>query len=389
MSSRRTITSVLSSYLTSVSTRLLAIVLITLAGSLAHAHEIRPAIVDLQILDNATFKIEIRLNLEAIIAEIGPEHNDTSESKNAQRYQRLRAMPANELRKAFHRFESRLVEGISLQSNLGRLYPRFIDIEIPAVGDLELARDSTVVLGGEIPAGAEKLTWGWNESFGANALRVSSPSKADLYTVYLQRGDISASIPLEGIKEQSVWQVFANYTVIGFHHIIPKGLDHILFVVGLFLLSMRLGPLLWQITSFTIAHSVTLALGILGIVQIPASIVEPLIALSIVYVCVENILSDKLHKWRTFVIFSFGLLHGLGFASVLSEIGLNTTYFITGLIAFNLGLELGQLAVILFCFTVAGFWFRHKEWYRQRITIPASAVIASIGVFWFIERTFI
>ncbi len=298
-------------------------------------------------------------------------------------------MPANELRKELGRFENRLLQGIILDSNVGRLYPRLIDVEIPAVGDIELARDSTVVLAGEVPTGAATFTWGWDEFFGANALRVSSASESDLHTVYLQPGDISEPISLVSIKEQSVWQVFANYTVIGFQHILPKGLDHILFVVGLFLLSMRLGPLFWQITSFTIAHSVTLALGILGIIQIPASIVEPLIALSIVYVCVENMLSDKLHKWRTVVIFSFGLLHGLGFASVLSEIGLSTTYFVTGLVAFNLGLELGQLAVILFCFAVAGFWFRHKDWYRQRITIPASAVIASIGAFWFVERAFL
>jgi len=360
-----------------------------LFSSNANAHEVRPAIVQLLLQENSSYQIEIQLNLEAIIAEIGPEHSDTSESSNAGKYNTLRSMSASELDKEFGRFKSRFLSGINLNSNQGRLYPTLLDVQIPAVGDVELARDTIVILAGNIPAGTETLTWSWNESFGANALRASSPSKPDLYSVYLQKGKRSDPIPLQGIVEQSIWQVFANYSVIGFEHIIPKGLDHILFVMGLFLLSMRLAPLLWQITSFTIAHSVTLALGILGVVQIPASIVEPLIALSIVYVCVENILSDKLHKWRPVVIFVFGLLHGLGFASVLNEIGLNSTYFVTGLVAFNVGLEIGQLTVIALCFASVGYWFRHKSWYRQRITIPASAVIAVIGAYWFIERTFL
>ncbi|MEZ5476855.1 MAG: HupE/UreJ family protein [Thiolinea sp.] len=173
---------------------------------------------------------------------------------------------------------------------------------------------------------------------------------------------------------------------IGFQHILPKGLDHILFVVGLFLLSTSLSVLLWQITSFTLAHSVTLALGMLGWVQVSAAIVEPLIAASIVYVCLENVFSDHLSRWRPLVIFCFGLLHGLGFASVLHEIGLQSDDFALGLIAFNVGVELGQLSIILLCFLAVGWWFGHRSWYRSVITIPASLVIAGIGTYWFLER---
>jgi uncharacterized membrane protein len=160
-----------------------------------------------------------------------------------------------------------------------------------------------------------------------------------------------------------------------------------LFVVGLFLLSSKLKPLLWQISSFTLAHTVTLALGMLGIVTIPASIVDPLIALSIVYVCVENLWSRNLSKWRPFVIFGFGLLHGLGFASVLTAIGLSPQHFVTGLVAFNIGVELGQLTVIALCFLAVGIWFRHKDWYRSYITNPASIAIALLAGWWVFERT--
>ena len=169
----------------------------------------------------------------------------------------------------------------------------------------------------------------------------------------------------------------------------PKGLDHILFVVGLFLLSTKLGSLLWQVTAFTLAHTVTLALGILGYVSISPAIVEPLIALSIVYVAVENIMTDKLHRWRPVIVFCFGLLHGLGFAGVLQEIGLSSTHFVTGLIAFNVGVELGQLTVIAICFLAVGFWFGSKLWYRRLITTPASIGIAVIASWWVFERVFL
>jgi len=353
------------------------------------AHEIRPAIIDLNINDNADYTMSIRLNIEAIMAEVSPEHSDTDTSPNAQRYNTLRALPPAAVAKAFKQFQTLFLSGLQLQSNLGRLTPSIDKLDIAEVGDITLARDTTIYLSGRLPFNTQSLTWGWQTTFGANALRVSSNTQQDLYTVYLQPGKTSESIVLSGIVKQSSWQIFSNYLVIGYEHIVPKGLDHILFVIGLFLLSLRLAPLLWQITSFTIAHSVTLALGILGIVTIPASIVEPLIALSIVYVCIENMLSDKLHKWRPIIVFSFGLLHGLGFASVLGEIGLNSNHFITGLIAFNVGIELGQLSVIAICFFAVTIWFKHKTWYRQRITIPASSVIALIGGYWFIERVFI
>jgi hypothetical protein len=103
-------------------------------------------------------------------------------------------------------------------------------------------------------------------------------------------------------------------------------------------------------------------------------------------VCLENIYSNKLSRWRPFVIFVFGLLHGLGFASVLKEIGLSSENYVSSLIAFNLGVEFGQLTVIALCFLAVGFWFRNKTWYRKVITIPASIVIAVIASYWFIER---
>ena len=180
--------------------------------------------------------------------------------------------------------------------------------------------------------------------------------------------------------------------VSGFEHIIPKGLDHILFVLGLFFFALRLGPLLWQITAFTLAHTVTLALASLKIVSVPATIVESLIAASIVYVAVENIFGRNNGKvaWpRVAVVFGFGLLHGLGFASVLSDMGLPEGRFVIALIGFKIGVELGQLAIIATAFLVFAMPFGRQTWYRSMIAIPASCLIAGIGAWWMFERVFL
>ena len=178
---------------------------------------------------------------------------------------------------------------------------------------------------------------------------------------------------------------FFVFTKAGVTHIIPKGLDHILFVLGLFFSSLVLSSLLWQVSAFTLAHTITLALAAFSIIKIPGSIVEPLIALSIVWIAVENIIFKKTSKWRTVLVFAFGLLHGLGFAAVLNDYGLPKGNFISSLLAFNIGVEIGQLVVLL---AVAGlFWFiRKKSWYRKGVQIPASLLIGLVGLFWFIER---
>ena len=113
-----------------------------------------------------------------------------------------------------------------------------------------------------------------------------------------------------------------TYLKLGFSHIVPAGPDHILFVLGIFLLSRKLKPILQQVTAFTIAHTLTLVLASMAWSRLPPSVVEPLIALSIVFVAVENILTPELKPSRIALVFAFGLLHGLGFAGVLSELGL-------------------------------------------------------------------
>lgn len=159
-----------------------------------------------------------------------------------------------------------------------------------------------------------------------------------------------------------------------------------MFVLGLFFSSLLLAGLLWQITAFTLAHSITLGLASLGLIAAPGSVVEPLIALSIVWIAIENCVFKQASKWRPIVVFGFGLLHGLGFAAVLSEYGLPRNDLLASLLAFNLGVELGQVSVILAAFGLT-FWARKKKWYRFAVQLPASIGIGLVGAYWFIERT--
>ena len=210
------------------------------------------------------------------------------------------------------------------------------------------------------------------------------------YAAFLEDGELSIPFPRMGNIVESVTAVFGRFLVEGFEHIIPKGLDHILFVLGLFLFSLAWRPLLAQVTLFTLAHTVTLGLATLGFFTIPAthmSLVEALIAVSIVYVALENVVRPKLGWWRLLVVFGFGLLHGLGFASVLGDLGLAEGRFILSLIAFNVGVEFGQLAIIVCAYIIFTLPFGQSDAYRRFIVIPGSLAIALVGLWWTLERT--
>lgn len=176
-----------------------------------------------------------------------------------------------------------------------------------------------------------------------------------------------------------------RYLVLGYQHIIPHGHDHELFILGLFLLSPRLKDLLWQTSAFTLAHTCTLTLATIGWVQISPAIVEPIIAASIACIAIENLCTDEPHRWRMLVAFVFGLVHGLGFASGLAEIGLPTRDLLAGVLAFSVGVEGGHLTILALAFLLLG-WFRPKKWFRPRIAIPLSSVLACIALFWFVQR---
>lgn len=215
-----------------------------------------------------------------------------------------------------------------------------------------------------------------------------SIARADgrMYTEWVGGTVWSRPIDLTGqFVQPTRWATARDYAALGFTHILPKGLDHILFVLGLFLLSTRIKPLLLQVTAFTAAHSITLGLSAYGLVSLPPGLVEPLIALSIVYVALENLFTRELRAWRIGVVFAFGLLHGLGFAGVLRELGLPQDQLLTALLSFNVGVEFGQLAVIAAA-AVALWPVFERPWYREKVAAAFSLAIAGVGVYWTVTR---
>jgi hypothetical protein len=251
----------------------------------------------------------------------------------------------------------------------------------PAASELVLR------LTGTVPGGARTFTWSSSLKLGTYLLTIRTEGEENPERAWMEGGEESRPFLLKsGIVPPTRGQVARQYLVLGYTHILPKGSDHILFVLGIFLLSTRVKPVLLQVTSFTVAHTITLALTIYGLVSLRPAIVEPLIALSIVYVAVENIATSELKPWRVALVFGFGLLHGMGFAGVLSQLGLPRSEFLTGLLCFNAGVELGQLTVILAAFLLVGLPFSKKPWYRRRVVVPLSLAIAAVGLYWAATR---
>ncbi len=260
--------------------------------------------------------------------------------------------------------------------------PRATEADIPTVLGL------TARLSGTIPAGAATVGFFASRAFGEVHLTIRDPERGIEARSVLEPGARSDPLDLTApVAPPGPVAVAHDYLRLGFVHIVPEGLDHILFVLGLFLLSTRLRPLVWQVTAFTAAHAVTLTLAALGVVTLSARVVEPLIALSIVYVAVENVLTERITRWRLPLVFGFGLLHGLGFAGALGALGLPEQERLPALVGFNAGIEAGQLAVIAAA-ALACWRFRSAPWYRRRIVAPASAAIAVVGLVWAVERTF-
>ena len=177
-----------------------------------------------------------------------------------------------------------------------------------------------------------------------------------------------------------------EYIQLGFTHVIPLGFDHILFILCLFFHCTNLKSIVLQCSIFTIAHSLSLGSASYGLVMPNEHVVEPLIALSILFTAIENMVSTKINTSRLVLIFAFGLIHGLGFAAALKDIGIPKEQFLATMVAFNIGVEIGQFVVILVAYLLVSKWFAAKTWYKDRIVYPISSAIACIALYWFIER---
>lgn len=361
--------------------------LLLLIAPILSAHQYTITRTQVRFLPDMTYEVDFEYELDAMIAGV------PAGSMFPEVYEYILEMPEAEVRQHLEDIKKSLLRSINIEFDGVEVRS---EMSYPDIGVNEYHGPIARILpgprarfAGPIPEGAEKFIFRASRMYGVIDFCYVGKEGEILVQELLTGGSECSPIPIDRRKivPPTRTEVALRFILLGFTHILPGGLDHILFVLGLFLLSARWRPLLWQVTAFTIAHSVTLGLSIYGIISLPPSIVEPLIALSIAYVAIENIFTQELKPWRPAVVFAFGLLHGLGFAGVLSELGLPREEFLTAVITFNIGVEAGQLAVILGAFALVGF-FQKREWYRRRIIIPASCIIAIVALFWTWDRTF-
>ena len=362
------------------------ITVVVFPAGLAQSHPFEITEIDVSFLKDGRFKADITFHVDAMLAEV-PIGDLTDEQ-----YVKLRTVSPKEFARRLELVRQFFIVMTDIRFDGERVVPdvSFPNMEVNVGGNdgaNEVVLPGHLVrMGGQVPSGVGEFVFKPAPVFNLVALRIQKSFRGEMYEQLLDPTDSSQPYFFNQTAEIPGWSIIARqYWSLGFQHILPKGFDHILFVVGLYLLSNRFTPLLWQVTAFTVAHTLTLALSMYDIVSAPEKFVEFLIASSIAYVAVENIVTSDLKPWRVPVVFGFGLLHGLGFAEVLRDLGLPTGRFVTALVTFNLGVEFGQLAVIVFTFMIIG-WFRGREWYRARVVIPISVFIGMIGGYLAVSR---
>ena len=349
----------------------------------AMAHEIGTTRVTVQFPTDDTFRIEVVTDAQALLEKLESLAGTGRATAAPGLPERLNGVPQPDPRR-FLELQQVFLDRLAVTFDARPVRPDIRAVVAPPKDDSSPSI-ATVTLLGHIPAGARQLTWRYGWTFSQYSIDVQKRD-GNSRTEWLEGEEDSAPIPLDApLPAAGGASVFRQYLGLGFTHIVPKGLDHILFVLGLFLLSAKRRTLVWQVSAFTLAHTLTLGLAASGFVAARPSIVEPLIALSIAYVAVENVFSARLRPWRVALVFVFGLLHGLGFAGVLGELGLPSGQFIPALLAFNLGVEGGQLTVIAAA-TLAVGWWRTAPFYRPRIVVPASLAIACVAIYWTAQR---
>ena len=341
----------------------------------------------LKVEPDGSLQVDLRFNALAFVINDDPQHIPDSA------FRETLESPMGQFDTQRAEADLRLQRGLMVLCDANRLDLRWTHLPTSAEIRAQTNPLSTVLLEAtataRLPAGSHVLRLRLPEVIGTVVVSVSHPGREDVVSL-LQPGETSPAFDVSIQEEPSKapssrLQAFAQFVAMGFKHILPEGLDHILFVLGLFLLSARWRSLLAQVTAFTLAHSVTLGLSLYGVVSLKSAIVEPLIALSIVLVAWDNLRSTQVRSTRLLVVFGFGLIHGLGFAGALQDLHLERSQLSSALVGFNLGIELGQLAVIAVAFLAVG-WARNLAHYRRCVTIPASVAIGAVAIAWTIQR---
>jgi HupE / UreJ protein len=365
--------------------------LIILTAPLANAHAMKQVRGEITV-GNGVWQGSIWLEAWALYPEDGPKipPGTPGDPNTAGHTWVGKLTPADHaiMRKVAAEF---LSETFQLTLNGQRLegeyhFPEYT-VEVPELKENDAGNALVRIdLQGKLPpglAGPLALTWQDDEDEPL-ALLIKEPETREIRIAPRQAPVVLMNLDATGTVSASTDSSLLTWIIAGFKHILPLGVDHIFFILGLFFLQPKWKPLLWQTSAFTLAHSITLAMVVLGVFTISPKIVEPMIALSIAYVGIENLWIKELKPWRVGLVFGLGLLHGMGFASVMKELELPKGQVIQPLVGFNLGVECGQMTVLAAAFALT-FWFLKKTAFTT-IRKVASAIIGLTGLYWTVER---
>tara|TARA_A100001011_G_scaffold380959_1_gene448886 strand:- start:924 stop:2051 length:1128 start_codon:yes stop_codon:yes gene_type:complete len=351
------------------------------------AHEIKPAIVEFNKVKNQ-INIVLKFNAEAFLANIDASfYKETINFSNSIKYSELRLLPGEILKEKVFESRDQIINSIFIKTSKKQLNLKLVEIDVLEEKNIEKVRFTKVYLKTENKFIETPITFSTKKIFGPLIFKNFSNIDKDTekpQSQWLKPGNQTSKLGILQVKTN-----ITNFLILGIWNgilqIIVYGFDHILFILGLFFFSHKLKPLLIQVTTFTIAHSITLIFGGLGYITISPLIIEVIIAVSIIWVGFENLFRKNIKVSRIGVIFTFGLIHGLGFASMFKLIGLEGIDYYLNLLSFNIGIELGQLITLLPLIILIPL-FNRLSWYRILIAIPASIIIALFGVEMFIDR---
>jgi hypothetical protein len=357
----------------------LGLLLSTLVSAVSVAHTFERTLTRLHIDASGGFEATMRLDLDALALGVDPaiDPGEAARTLLAMSDADFRAAEEGVRRVLERRLRVR-VDGKPLEFTISfpQFRPRPERLGIEVFG-LE-AR-----LQGRVPPAGKEIHFSASRAFPAVELTFEDERTGRKEFHICLPGEECPRIKLTAGESESG---LLNYVVIGFKHIVPLGVDHILFVLALFLGGRDLKTLLIQTGVFTIAHSATLALSTFGVVSLSPRLVEPLIALSIGIVGLENVLRPgAVSRGRAAVVFFFGLLHGLGFAGVLAETPLAEGQRLGALILFNVGVELGQVTVLALAFLLS-LPFKDPVRYGAWVQRPLSLALAAVGLVWTLAR---
>lgn len=350
------------------------------------ADVINPTLIEFSAYENGEVVVELALNIEAILSN-STVYKNSKDSPYSDQYDKLRKQTPLKIKQTFLANLAHFLAKTKLVLNGEEKSLYLVSLVVADIGYQGRPRVSKLVLKTKTTKPLQKVLWYYNKQYGDYVYR-SQFYQAGQYNwsawQWVRDGTISFDFKIAKIKSQLGTAL--EYMLIGFWHIFPRGLDHILFIIGIALLALSWQKLLTMVTIFTLAHSTTLLLAIYGVLKLSPSVVEPLIALSIAYIGIENLRSPS-HLYRCYgIIFIFGLLHGLGFAAVLSNFDLKTHTFTVSLIGFNVGVEIGQVLIITLVLVLLWLMNKTKLETKTYLINPVAIIISAIGLLWTIER---